>query len=79
MAILIRLFSLFQVQDGVFISSFAAVIGAPVGIASASISLVFFFSYGILKMFFETFGKKKSKHRKVVLLTRPKFNSIGKK
>lgn len=65
MAILIRLFSLFQVQDGVFISSFAAVIGAPVGIASASISLVFFLVMEFLKCFLKLLERKKASTEKL--------------
>ena len=42
--------------------SFSAVISAPVDIASASISLIFLVSYGILKMFLKAMGKKRTKH-----------------
>ena len=45
------------------------VIGAPVGITSSGISLVFLISNEIIKMFLKAIEKKK-KHEKIVLLTR---------
>ena len=46
------------------------VIGAPVGITSSGISLVFLISNEIIKMFLKAMEKKKKKHEKIVLLTR---------
>ena len=57
------------------IASFATVIGAPVGIVSASFSFVFSISTGIIK----TRRNKKKKHNKIVMLARSKLNSIESK
>ena len=40
--------------------SFTTVIGAPIGVASASINLVFLVSNGIVEIFLETMGRKKA-------------------
>ena len=45
--------------SGVSLFSFTAVIGMSVGIASTSISLVFFVTNGIVKMFLKAMGRKK--------------------
>ena len=54
------------------IASFATVIGAPVGIVSASFSLAFSISTGIIK----TTRNKKKKHNKIIMLARSKLNRI---
>ena len=51
--------------------------GAPVGIANASISLVLLVSNRILRTFLKT-RKKRKKPRKIVLLVRFKLNIIEK-
>ena len=61
------------------IASFAAVTGAPVGIRSASFSLVFSISTGIVKMLWKTTRNKKKKHNKVVMLARSILNRIKSK
>ena len=53
-------------------ASFATVIGAPVGIASASLSLAFSISTGIVKKLFKTTRNKKKKDDKIVMLARSK-------
>ena len=58
------------------IASFATVIGAPIGIVSASFSLAFSISTGIVKMLLKTTRNKKKKHNKIVMLARIKLNSI---
>ena len=58
------------------IASFATVIGAPVGMASASFSLAFSISTGILKKLLKTTRNKKKKRNKIVILARSKLNSI---
>ena len=63
----------------VFIGSFATVIGAPVGIVSASFSLAFSISTGIIKKLLKTTRNKKKKHNKIVMLARSKLNSIESK
>ena len=63
----------------VSIASFATVIGAPVGIVSASFSLAFSISTGIIKKLLKTTRNKKKKHNKIVMLARSKLNSIESK
>ena len=61
------------------IASFATVIGTPVGIASASLSLTFSLSTGTVKKLLKTTRNKKKKHNKNVMLVRSKLNSIENK
>ena len=61
------------------IASFATVIGAPVGIMSASCSLAFSITTGFVKKFLKTTRNKKKKHNKMVMLARSKLNSIESK
>ena len=61
------------------IASFATVIGAPVGIVSASFSLSFSISTGIVKKLLKTTRNKEKKHSKIVMLARSKWNSIESK
>ena len=69
-----------SVTDGsISIASFATVIGAPVGIASASFSLAFSICRGIIKKLLKTTRNKKKKHNKIVMLARSKLNSIESK
>ena len=56
------------------IASFAIVTGAPVGIVSASFSLAFSMSTGIIKNLLKTTRNKKKKHSKVLMLARSKLN-----
>ena len=58
------------------IASFATVIGAPVGMASANFSLAFSISTGIVKKLLRTRWNKKKKHNKIVMLATNKLNSI---
>ena len=66
-------------SGGVSITSFATVIGAPIGIKSASLSLVFSFCTGLVKKILKATRNKKKKHNKVVMLARIKLNSIESK
>ena len=61
----------------VSIPSFATVIEAPVGSfsASASASLAFSISSGIIKKLLKTTRSKKKNHDKIVMLARSKLNS----
>ena len=59
--------------------SFATVIGAPVGIVSASFSLAFSIPTGIIKKLSKTTRQKKKKHKKIAMLVRSKLNSIESK
>ena len=60
------------------IASFATVIGAPAGMASASFSLAFSITTGIVKKLLKTTRNKKKKHNKIAMLARSKVNSIKK-
>ena len=61
------------------ISSLATVIGTPVGIASASLSLALPFSTGLVKVLLKRVRNKKKKHNKIIMLARSKLNSIESK
>ena len=61
------------------IASFATVIGAPVGMMSASCSLAFSITTGFVKKFLKTTRNKKKKHNKIVMLARSRLNSIESK
>ena len=58
------------------IASFATVIGIPIGIASASLSLTFSLCTGLVKKLLKATRNKKKKHKKIVVLARSKLNSI---
>ena len=62
-------------SGGTSIISFSSVIGAPAGIASASLGLVFSLTTGIIKLFLKITRKKKKKHNKIVMLARGKLNN----
>ena len=66
-------------SSSISIASFATVIGALVGITSASFSLVLSISIKILKKLLKTTRNKKIKHNKTVMLARSKLNSIDSK
>ena len=61
------------------IASFETVIETPVGIASASLSLAFSLSTGLVKNLLKTTRNKKKKHNKIIVLARSKLNSIESK
>ena len=61
------------------LASFATVIRASVGIASASFNLVFSISTGIVKKLLKATRNKKEKHNKIAMLARSKLNSIESK
>ena len=62
-------------SGGASIASFATVIGAPIGITSTSLSLVFSLCTGLVKKVI----KNNKKHNKIVMLARSKLNSIESK
>ena len=55
-------------SGSISIASFATVIEAPVGIASASLSLAFSLSIGLVKILLRTTRNKKKKHNKIAML-----------
>ena len=61
---------------GVSICLFTSVVGAPVGIASASFTLIFSLTTGIVKRLLSITRNKKKKHDKVLILAKSKLNSI---
>ena len=63
-------------RGGVFIILFTSVVGAPVGISSASFILIFSLTTGIIKKLLSIARNKKKKHDKILMLTRSKLNSI---
>ena len=63
-------------SSGVCIISSASVIGVPVGIASASFTLIFSLTTGIVKKLLNITRKKKKKHDKILMLAKSKLNSI---
>ena len=60
----------------VCIGSHATIVGAPVEIASAGFTVVFFLATGIIKKLLSTTRNKKKKHNKIILLIKSKLNSI---
>ena len=63
-------------SSGVSIISFTSIIGAPVRIASASLTLIFSLTSGIVKKLLNKTRKKKKKHDKILMLAKSKLNSI---
>ena len=61
---------------GVCIVSYATVVGAPVGIASAGFTIVFSLATGIMKKLLSTTRKKKKKHNKTLMVAKSKLNNI---
>ena len=61
---------------GISIISFTTAIGAPVGIASASFTLIFSLTTGIIKKLLDITRRKKKKHDQILMLAESKFNSI---
>ena len=66
-------------SDGVTIISFTSIVGAPVGITSASLTLCFSPATGIVKKLLNITRKKKKKHDKILMLAmsaKSKLNNI---
>ena len=55
---------------------FTSVVGAPVGMASASFTLIFSLTIGIVKKLLGITRNKKKKHDKILMLAKIKLNSI---
>ena len=70
------LIALSATSGGVSIISFKSIIGAPVGIASASFTLIFSLTAGIVKKLLNITRKKKKKHDKILMLAKSKLSSI---
>ena len=54
--------------------SHATVVGIPVGIAGASLTLIFTVTTGVVKKVLNTARKRKKKHNKIITLARNKLN-----
>ena len=61
---------------GVSICSFTSVVGAPVGTASSSFTLIFSLRTGIVKKLLSITRKKKKKHDKILMVPKSKLNRI---
>ena len=66
-------------SGSVSIASFGTVIGKPIGIRSASLSLTFSLCTGLVKKILKATRNKKKKHNKIVILARSKLNDIESK
>ena len=66
-------------SGGVSIASFRTIIGIPVGITGASLSLAFSLCTGLVKKLLKATKNKKKKHNKIVMLARSRLNSIESK
>ena len=64
------LIALSVTSGGISIASFATVIGVPIGITSASLSLAFSLCTGLVKRLLKETINKKKKHNKIVMLAR---------
>ena len=56
------------------IASHATIVGIPVGIAAASLTLIFTVTTGVVKKLLNITRKKKKKHNKIIALARSKLN-----
>ena len=63
-------------SGGVSIISFTSVVQAPVGIASASFTLIFSLTTGIIKKLLSITRNKKKKHDKILMLAKSNLSSI---
>ena len=58
------------------IASYASVVGIPVGITGASLTLIFTIVTGISKSLLKLTEKRKKKHNKIIALAKNKLNTI---
>ena len=63
-------------SGGVSIISFLSVIGASAGIASASLTLIFSLTTGIVKKSMNVTRNKKKKHDKILMMAKSKLSGI---
>ena len=62
-------------SGGISIISVISIVGVPVGIASASFTLIFSIAKGIIKILLKTTRNKKKKHDNILMLAKSKLNS----
>ena len=65
-------------SGGVSIISFTSMVGRPVGIVSASFTIIFSIAKGIMKILLETTRNKKKRQDKILMLAESKLYSIEK-
>ena len=65
-----------ETSSGISIISFTSIVEAPVGIASASFTLIFSLTLGIIKQLPSITRSKKKKRDKILMLARSKLNGI---
>ena len=70
------LINLNATTGGISIISFTTAVGAPVGIVSASFTLIFSLTAGIIEKLLNITINKKKKHDQILILAESKFNSI---
>ena len=58
------------------IASYATIVGIPVGITGASLTLIFTIGTGISKSLLKVSKKRKKKHNKIIALAKSKLNMI---
>ena len=63
-------------SSGISIISFTSIIGAPVGMARAILTLIFSLTTRIVKKLLNITRNRKKKHDKILMLTKSKLNSI---
>ena len=63
-------------SGGVSIILFTSIVGAPVGIASAGLTLFFCLTTGRIKKLMNITRKKNKKHDKILMLAKSRLNSI---
>ena len=63
-------------SGGISICSFTSVIGVPAGLESASFTLIFSLTRGIMKKLLKVTRKKKKKDNKIGMPAKSKLNSI---
>ena len=72
-----KIFITLSASFGTFnIASHATVVGIPVGITGASLTLVFTIGTGISKSLLKVTKKRKKKHNKIIVLAKSKLNTI---
>ena len=72
-----KLFIILSASFGTLsIVSHAAIVGIPVGIAGASLTLIFTITAGVVKKILNITRKKEKKHNKIITLARNKLNII---
>ena len=72
-----KLFIMLSASFGTFsVASHAIVVGIPVGIAGASLTLIFTVTTGVVKKLLNITREKKKKHNKIIPLARNKLNII---